>query len=327
MANTRTAYRWNINGWFFKTIAVEEDPDFPGEYTLPTRSTWEVPPEDTETQWPKINTSTLTWELTDLSMAERLEENLITQEEYDTWYAQKDGQFLSVLKNRADSDANNIALISDVEAEAEYRANADSLINANIARALESIQSLSDSLAANSNADSENKTALEQAISALQQTTQALQTAINSKADVEHTHSVVTAAKKLATARKIGNTSFDGSADISLDQMGVASLVASAVAKAGNITVEESGNATNRQLIIRDTKNKIGFLFASYHGSGYAGAYGPDTPSDFDTIYHVVGSADATDTKVVMDPDMNSAYIYSASNFKNATMFFAARLK
>ena len=114
MANTRTAYRWNVNGCFFKTIEVAEDPDFPGEYTLPTRSTWSVPMDDTETQWPKINTSTLTWELTDLSMAERLAENLITQEEYDTWYAQKDGQFLSVLKNRADSDANNIALISAV---------------------------------------------------------------------------------------------------------------------------------------------------------------------------------------------------------------------
>lgn len=327
MANTRTAYRWNLNGWFFKTIEVAEDPDFPGEYTLPTRSTWSVPMDDTETQWPKINTSTLTWELTDLSMADRLAEGLITQEEYDTWYAQKDGQFLSVLKNRADSDANNIALVSDVETEAEYRANADSLLNANIASALESIQSLSDSLTANSNADSENKNALEQAISALQQTTQALQTAINSKADVGHTHSVVAAAKKLANARKIGNASFDGSADISLAQMGVETLIASAVANAGNITVEESGNATNRQLIIRDTKNKIGFLFASYHGSGYAGAYGPDTPSDFGTIYHVVGSADATDTKVVMDSDMNSAYIYSASNFKNATMFFAARLK
>ena len=327
MANTKTAYRWNVNGWFFKTIEVAEDPDFPGEYTLPTRSTWAIPPEDTETQWPKINTSTLAWELTDLSMADRLAEGLITQEEYDTWYAQKDGQFLSVLKNRADSDANNIALISDVEKEALYRANADSLINANIKSALESIQRLSDSLAANSNADSENKTALEQAIFALQQTTQALQTAVNSKADVEHTHSVVAAAKKLANARKIGNASFDGSADISLVQMGVETLIASAVANAGNITVEESGNATNRRLIIRDTKNKIGFLFASYHGSGYAGAYGPDTPSDFGTIYHVVGSADATDTKVVMDSDMNSAYIYSASNFKNATMFFAARLK
>lgn len=327
MANTRTAYRWNLNGWFFKTIEVAEDPDFPGEYTLPTRSTWSVPMDDTETQWPKINTSSLTWELTGLSMADRLAEGLITQEEYDTWYAQKDGQFLSVLKNRADSDANNIALVSDVETEAEYRANADSLLNANIASALESIQSLSDSLTANSNADSENKNALEQAISALQQTTQALQTAINSKADVGHTHSVVAAANKLAAARKIGNASFDGSADISLAQMGVETLIASAVANAGNITVEESGNATNRQLIIRDTKNKIGFLFASYHGSGYAGAYGPDTPSDFGTIYHVVGSADATDTKVVMDSDMNSAYIYSASNFKNATMFFAARLK
>lgn len=327
MANTRTAYRWNLNGWFFTTREVEEDPDFPGEYTLPTRSTWEVPPEDTETQWPKINTSTLTWELTDLSMADRLAEGLITQEEYDVWFAQKDGQFLSVLKTRADSDANNIALVSDVEAEAEYRANADSLINANIASALESIQSLSDSLAANSNADSQNKAALEQAISALQQTTQALNLAVNNKADAEHTHSVVASANKLATARKIGNAFFDGSADISLNQMGVASLIASAVANVGNITVEESGGATNKQLIIRDTKNKIGFLFASYHGSGYAGAYGPDTPSDFGTIYHVVGSADATDTKVVMDSDMNSAYIYSASNFKNATMFFAARLK
>ncbi len=30
MANTRTAYRWNLNGWFFKTIEVAEDPDFPG---------------------------------------------------------------------------------------------------------------------------------------------------------------------------------------------------------------------------------------------------------------------------------------------------------
>ena len=324
MANTRTAYRWNLNGWFFKTIEVEEDPDFPGEYTLPTRSTWEVPPEDTETQWPKINTSTLTWELTDLSMAERLEENLITQEEYDTWYAQKDGQFLSVLKNRADSDANNIALISDVEAEAETRANADSLINENIASALESIQSLSDSLAENSNADNENKTALEQAISALQQTTQALHTAINSKADVGHTHSVVAAANKLATARKIGNASFDGSAGISLAQMGVKALVDSAVANAGSgITVTRSG----RDTVIRDTKNKIGFFFSLYDaGSGYSSNYGPMLPSDFNTILGAFGTADSGTVRVSVDRNENDVCLYSSSDFTIASLFVVATL-
>ena len=324
MANTRTAYRWNLNGWFFKTIAVEEDPDFPGEYTLPTRSTWSVPMDDTETQWPKINTSTLDWELTDLSMAERLAENLITQEEYDTWYAQKDGQFLSVLKNRADSDANNIALISDVEAEAEYRANADSLINANIASALESIQSLSDSLAANSNADSKNKTALEQAISALQQTTQALQTAINSKADVGHTHSVVASANKLATARKIGNASFDGSANISLAQMGVETLIASAIANAGSgITVTRSG----RDTVIRDTKNKIGFFFSLYDaGSGYSSNYGPMLPSDFNTILGVFGTADSGTVRVSVDLNDNDVCLYSSSNFTIASLFVLATI-
>lgn len=324
MANTRTAYRWNLNGWFFKTIAVEEDPDFPGEYTLPTRSTWSVPMDDTETQWPKINTSTLDWELTDLSMAERLAENLITQEEYDTWYAQKDGQFLSVLKNRADSDANNIALISDVEAEAEYRANADNLINANIASALESIQSLSDSLAANSNADSKNKTALEQAISALQQTTQALQTAINSKADVGHTHSVVASANKLATARKIGNASFDGSANISLAQMGVETLIASAVANAGSgITVTRSG----RDTVIRDTKNKIGFFFSLYDaGSGYSSNYGPMLPSDFNTILGAFGTADSGTVRVSVDLNDNDVCLYSSSNFTIASLFVLATI-
>ena len=324
MANTRTAYRWNVNGWFFKTIEVAEDPDFPGEYTLPTRSTWSVPMDDTETQWPKINTSTLTWELTDLSMAERLAENLITQEEYDTWYAQKDGQFLSVLKNRADSDANNIALISDVEAEAEHRANADSLINSNIASALESIQSLSDSLAANSNADNENKTALEQAISALQQTTQALQAAINSKADVGHTHSVVASANKLATARKIGNASFDGSANISLAQMGVETLIASAIANAGSgITVTRNGDET----VIRDTKNKIGFFFSLYDaGSGYSSNYGPMLPRDFNRIISAFGAADSGSVRVSVNRSDNDVCLYSSSNFTIASLFVLATI-
>lgn len=324
MANTRTAYRWNVNGWFFKTIEVAEDPDFPGEYTLPTRSTWNVPPEDTETQWPKINTSTLAWELTDLSMADRLAENLITQEEYDTWYAQKDGQFLSVLKNRADSDANNIALISDVEAEAEYRANADSLINANIASALESIQNLSDSLAANSNADSENKTALEQAISALQQTTQALQIAVNSKADAGHTHSVVEKANKLATARKIGSATFDGSADISLNQMGVAALINAAVENAGSgLTVTRRGDET----VIRDTKNKIGFFFSLYDaGNGYSSNYGPMLPSDFKRIISAFGTADSGTVRVSVNRSDNDVCLYSSSNFTIASLFVLATL-
>ena len=60
MTNTKTAYRWTANGWYFKTIEVAEDPDFQGEYTLPRQSTWEVPPEDTETKWAKINTDTFT---------------------------------------------------------------------------------------------------------------------------------------------------------------------------------------------------------------------------------------------------------------------------
>lgn len=324
MANTRTAYRWNVNGWFFKTIEVAEDPDFPGEYTLPTRSTWSVPMDDTETQWPKINTSTLTWELTDLSMAERLAENLITQEEYDTWYAQKDGQFLSVLKNRADSDANNIALISDVEAEAETRANADIEINASIENALVSIQNLSDSLIANSDADNANKVALEQSIFALEQTTQALLLSVNGKADAGHSHSCVDVANRLATARKIGNASFDGSADISLAQMGVEKLIASAVANAGSgITVTRSG----RDTVIRDAKNKIGFFFSLYDaGSGYSSNYGPMLPSDFNKILGAFGSADSGTVRVSVNRSDNDVCLYSSSNFTIASLFVLATI-
>ena len=323
MANTRTAYRWNLNGWFFKTIAVEEDPDFPGEYTLPTRSTWSVPMDDTETQWPKINTSTLDWELTDLSMAERLAENLITQEEYDTWYAQKDGQFLSVLKNRADSDANNIALISDVEAEAEYRANADSLINESIASAMSSIKSLQESITENSNADNENKTALEQAISALQQTTQALSLAVNNKADASHSHSVVAAANKLATARKIGNASFDGSADISLDQMGVASLVASAVANAGSgITVTRSG----RETVIRDPKNKLAVKISLFKDAWTSGL-GCQAERDFDEIIGAYGSCSDDSGRVRVDWDLNELMIEADHSYNFACLVMIATLK
>lgn len=323
MANTRTAYRWNVNGWFFKTIEVAEDPDFPGEYTLPTRSTWSVPMDDTETQWPKINTSTLTWELTDLSMAERLAENLITQEEYDTWYAQKDGQFLSVLKNRADSDANNIALISDVEAEAETRANADIEINASIENALVSIQNLSDSLIANSDADNANKVALEQSIFALEQTTQALLLSVNGKADANHSHSRVDLANRLATARKIGNASFDGSADISLAQMGVEKLIASAVANAGSgITVSRSG----RETVIRDPKNKLAVKISLFKDAWTSGL-GCQAERDFDEIIGAYGSCSDDSGRVRVDWDLNELMIEADHSYNFACLVMIATLK
>ena len=205
-----------------------------------------------------------------------------------------------------------------------YRWNADSLINESIATAMSSIKSLQESLTENSNADNENKTALEQAISALQQTTQALSLAVNNKADANHTHSVVARANKLATARKIGNASFDGSADISLDQMGVASLVASAVAKAGSgITVERSGDDT----VIRDTKNKIGFFFSLYDaGSGYSSNYGPMLPSDFNTILGAFGTADSGTVRVSVDLNDNDVCLYSSSNFTIASLFVLATI-
>ena len=323
MANTRTAYRWNVNGWFFKTIEVAEDPDFPGEYTLPTRSTWSVPMDDTKTQWSKINTSTLTWELTDLSMAERLAENLITQEEYDTWYAQKDGQFLSVLKNRADSDANNIALISDVEAEAETRANADIEINASIENALVSIQNLSDSLIANSDADNANKVALEQSIFALEQTTQALLLSVNGKADAGHSHSCVDLANRLATARKIGNASFDGSANISLAQMGVETLIASAVANAGSgITVTRSG----RETVIRDTKNKLAVKISLFKDA-WTSSLGCQAERDFDEIIGAYGSCSDDSGRVRVDWDLDELMIEADHSYNFACLVMIATLK
>lgn len=332
---TKTAYRWNANRWFFTTREVQEDPDFPGEYNLPSRSTWDVPPSDTDTQWPRRDTENNVWVLEDLDMDGRLAEGLITQAEYDEWKARQEDEFVSILKERASLNAGNIALISDVEAEAETRAAADSELQnkdveleAGIANIQANLATLSASLDSNTSADEETKISLQSAVAALQATVSTLQTAVNGKADADHGHSVVNAAHKLWTARKIGNAAFDGSADISLDQMGVAALVASAVANAGSgITVEESHSGTEHKLIIRDTKNKLGIFFSSYHSSGYAGAYGPDTPSDFATIYHIFGSADTSDARVMIDTDINSAYIYSSSNFKNASMAFIARLK
>ena len=235
---TKTAYRWNVNGWYFKTIEVAEDPDFPGEYNLPSRSTWEAPPDDTDTQWAFMNTATKKWELKDLDMAGRLAEGLITQDEYDAWFAKQDDEFVSVLKQRADSNANNIALVSDVEAEAKSRETADSVLSENLAKALLDIQSLTDSLAANTQSDADNEGALQTAINALQSTVSALQTAIAGKAAADHTHKyagsgsvggAATSAVKLQTARKItvGNASknFDGSANISFsaDEIGAGS--------------------------------------------------------------------------------------------------------
>ena len=205
-----------------------------------------------------------------------------------------------------------------------YRWNADSLINESIASAMSSIKSLQESLTENSNADNENKTALEQAISALQQTTQALSLAVNNKADAGHTHSVVAMANKLSTARKIGNANFDGSADISLAQMGVETLISSAVAKAGSgITVTRSG----RDTVIRDTKNKIGFFFSLYDaGSGYSSNYGPMLPSDFNKILGAFGSADSGTVRVSVNRSDNDVCLYSSSNFTIASLFVLATL-
>ena len=321
MAKTKTAYRWNANGWYFKSIEVSEDPDFEGEYNLPRQSTWDVPMEDTETQWAKINTPTLKWELADLSMQDRLLMNLITQEEYDTWFAKKDGQFLSVLKTRADSDAANIALVSDVEKEAESRSKADILINENIESALASIKSLSDSLAENTSADSQTKSSLEQAITALQSTTQALQVAVNNKADVGHTHDVVNAANKLTWAKQIGNAWFDGTGNITLEQMGVNALVTAAMANAGSITVEKRSDG----FIVRDTKNKVGFMFSFYTGDSTV--YGPFVPGDFKDIVTVLGSADSGSTRITVDKDGNDICLYSTDFFNNASVFVAATLR
>lgn len=235
---TKTAYRWNLNCWYFKTIEVAEDPDFPGEYNLPSRSTWQAPPDDTDTQWAFMNTETKSWELKDLDMAGRLAEGLITQEEYDAWFANQENQFVSVLKQRAESNANNIALVSDVEAEAKTRETADSVLSENLAKALLDLQTLTNSLASNTQSDAENEGALQSAINALQSTVSALQNAIAGKAAADHTHKyagsgsvggAANSAVKLQTARKItvGNASknFDGTADISFtaDEIGAGS--------------------------------------------------------------------------------------------------------
>ena len=328
---TKTAYRWNLNGWYFKTIEVEEDPDFPGEYDLPRRSTWVKPPEDTSKQWAKITSDDETWELADLSMEDRLTEGLITQEEYDEWFKKQDDEFVSVLKKRLENDANNVATKKDIEDEANERSRMDEEISSSIAAALASIESLSSSLAQNTSQDKSDKSALENAISALQNTVQALDTAIKSKADNGHWHDRVGSADKLATARAIGNAWFDGSGNISLAQMGVSdaisSAVAGAMANAGNISVEEKHSGNEHKLIIRDTKNKLGFCFAAYRSGSWVCNYGPDVPSDFAKVYHVFGTADSEDSRVMVDEDLNSAYIYSNSNFRNASLLFVARLK
>ena len=147
---------------------------------------------------------------------------------------------------------------------------------------------------------------------------------VNGKADAGHSHSCVNLANRLATARKIGNASFDGSADISLAQMGVETLIASAVANAGSgITVTRSG----RDTVIRDTKNKIGFFFSLYDaGSGYSSNYGPMLPRDFDDILAVLGTADSGTVRVSVDRNDNDVCLYSSENFTVASLFVLATL-
>ena len=329
---TKTAYRWNDNRWFFTTREVEEDPDFPGEYNLPSRSTWDEPPTDTETQWPRRDTDNDVWILEDLDMDGRLAEGLITQEEYDAWKSKQEDEFISILKDRANLNAGNIALKSDVEAEAAARADADSALQtkdveleSGIADIQTNLANLAASLNSNSQTDSETKTTLQNAISALQSTVATLQTAINNKADAGHGHSVVESANRLAVARNIGNAAFDGTGNISLAQMGVESLIASAVANAGSgITVSRSGGDT----IIRDTKNGIGFFFSFYDaGSGYSSNYGPMLPSDFKQILAVFGTANSGSVRVSVDRECNDVCLYSSSNFTNASLFVLATLK
>lgn len=334
---TRTAYRWNANRWFFTTREVEEDPDFPGEYNLPSRSTWDIPPEDTETQWPRRDTELNEWVLEDLDMDGRLAEGLITQEEYDEWLSNQEDEFLSVLKERANLNAGNIALVSDVQAETQARESADNALhNADVAlqtkdAELESgianiqanLATLSASLAANTSSDEETKTALQSAVAALQSTVATLQTAVNNKADAGHGHSVVNAAHKLYTPRNIGNATFDGSGNISLEQMGVSALIASAVANAGSgITVTTSGNNT----VIRDTKNKIALKISTFKNGSTSG-FSCSMENDFNKLLGGVASCNDSSARVSVDWDFNEILIQADHAYNYACVLMFATLK
>lgn len=126
--NYKTGYRWNANKWFFKSIQIMEDPDFAGEYLLPARTTFEVPPAHTDTQWARWNEVVGVWQLVDCSMEERLKEGLITQDEYDEYLKKLEGNFVIDLKDKLNSNVNNIALDKDLKKESAERIAEDEAI-------------------------------------------------------------------------------------------------------------------------------------------------------------------------------------------------------
>ena len=334
---TKTAYRWNVNRWFFTTREVEEDIDFPGEYNLPSRSTWDVPPADTKTQWPRRDTDNNVWVLEDLDMDGRLAEGLITQEEYDSWKAKQEDEFVSILKERANLNADNIALVSDVQAEAQAREAADIglesvdielrekdvQLESGIANIQANLETLSASLSENSKTDEDTKVALQSAVAALQSSVETLQNALNYKADVNHGHSVVDSANRLFNARYVGNALFDGTGNISLEQMGVSALVASAVANAGSgITVSTSGNNT----VIRDTKNKIALKISTFK-NGWTSGFSCSMENDFKKLLGGVASCNDSSARVSVDWDFNEILIQADHAYNYACVIMFATLK
>ena len=334
---TKTAYRWNANRWYFTTRQVEEDPDFPGEYNLPSRSTWDVPPADTKTQWPRRDLDNGVWVLEDLDMDGRLAEGLITQEEYDIWKAKQEDEFVSILKERANLNADNIALVSDVQAEAQAREAADIglesvdmelrekdvQLESGIANIQANLETLSASLAENTKTDEDTKVALQSAVAALQSSVETLQNALNYKADANHGHTVVDSANRLFNARYIGNAAFDGTGNVSLEQMGVSALVASAVANAGSgITVSRSG----RETVIRDTKNKLAVKISLFKDSWTSGL-GCQMERDFKEIIGGFGSCSDDSGRVRVDWDLNELMIEADHSYNYACLVMIATLR
>lgn len=400
MAKVKTAYRWNANFWYFKTIEVKEDPDFANEYNLPSRSTWEKPPADNETQWAKRDIQNNCWTLEKLSMSERLKEGLITQAEYEEWYSRRDAEFISVLKQRAMGDVDKIALKEDIDVETTARENADTEImnkvktvskslqetvttittlqenlvangiadeetKSKIAEVVKSVQANSEiiealktALDSNSASDEETKSKITDIVAAIQTNTEslvalrqaltsnetsdaetksavdALASLVSTKAESNHTHKyagsssvggAATSANKLATARKIGNASFNGSADISLAQMGVTAAITAALQNAGSgITVTRKNN----DCVIRDTKNKFAVKISTYKSnSANTTVFTVNAENDFNSIIGCIGSCESSSARYIFDEDLNEFYVQANDFFKYATLVMFATLK
>lgn len=365
MAKTKTAYRWNANRWFFKKIEVNEDPDFEDEYNLPGRSTWDKPPADTETQWARMDTVNHIWVLEDLSMEGRLAEGLITQAEYDEWFKNRDSEFLSVLKQRAENDVKNIALKEDIDVETTARENADTEIMNKVKTVSNSLQetvttitTLQENLVANGIADEETKSKIAEVVKSVQANSEiieALKTALTSnetsdaetksavdtlaslvstKAESNHTHKyagsssvggAATSANKLAKAVNIGHASFNGTSDVSLEQMGVTAAITAALQNAGSgITVTRKNN----DCVIRDTKNKFAVKISTYKSSSAnTTVFTVNAENDFNSIIGCIGSCGSSSARYIFDEDVNEFYVQSNDFFKYATLVMFATLK